>query len=71
MPHLNGAGESQRALHDRYKTIACNGDQQQFSTIEKIRQRAGKQAEREDRNPLSETGETQLKRGAGKLIDLI
>ena len=22
MPHLNGAGESQHALHDRYKTIA-------------------------------------------------
>lgn len=71
MPHLNGAGESQRALHDRYKTIAENRDEQQLSPIEKVCESPGKQAEREDRNPLSEPRETQLKRGAGKLINLI
>lgn len=71
MPHLNGAGESQHALHDRYKTIAKNRDEQELSPIEKVCESPGKQAERENRNPLSETRETQLKRGAGKLVDLI
>ena len=71
MPNLDRARECEQAEQQIGHELEGNGGDEQFLAVESVGHRAGKQAEDNERQSFQKTRESQLKCGAGNIVDLI